>query len=171
MFIKSVIITILIIIVIIYIAVIINGTIKTSNKNLSNNNISNDSIITSNTIETYNTNTNNTNNSLSPLLHEVNRRLQHILAMSKIKVDYNLIDHPELTFAEDKKDISLCSSCVIENSNNIPKIDRLLYMTLHEVSHVINKGENHDENFEQIFKSLLLMAAKLGYLDAKRLRL
>lgn len=168
MFIKSVIITILIIIVIIYIAVIINGTIKTSNKNLSNNNISTNNTIPLNTIETYNT---NTNNSLSPLLYEVNRRLQHILAMSKIKVDYNLMDHPELTFAEDKKDISLCSSCVIENSNNIPKIDRLLYMTLHEVSHVINKGENHDENFEQIFKSLLLMAAKLGYLDAKRLRL
>lgn len=72
------------------------------------------------------------------------------------------------------------NSSNVSNMNNLhknsnittsDKLDKILYMGLHEIAHVINKGKDHDANWENIFKKLLIKAGDLGYLDKSKLKI
>jgi hypothetical protein len=102
------------------------------------------------------------------LLNEANRRMKHILSSAGLEADYEINDHPNESFTEAKHKINICTNCL--NSEELPKLDKILYVGLHEVSHVINKGKDHDEKFYGIFQGLLIKAVELGYLDQKKLK-
>jgi hypothetical protein len=106
------------------------------------------------------------------ILSEANRRVKHILAMSGYEgIKYRLRNNMEKSFTRNKEDVHVCTSCLADTSSDIPKLDRILYVSLHEVSHVINVTQDHDLAWEMVFKKLLSKACDLGYLDRSRLRI
>lgn len=66
-----------------------------------------------------------------------------------------------IAYALDKKDIFMC---VRDNAGNIQKLDDLLFVLLHELSHIMNSSFGHDNSFWKQFKKTLEMANELGYL-------
>lgn len=66
-----------------------------------------------------------------------------------------------IAYALEKKDLFMC---VRDNNGNIQNIDDLLFVLLHELSHIMNLSYGHDERFWKQFKKVLEMANELGYL-------
>ena len=116
---------------------------------------------------------------INPQLVEVDRRVRHVLSRKGHSTQYSMQDHPDMSFTLNKNQVNVCTSCLVpdditvmeEHKHNIVPLDKLVYIGLHEVSHVINKGQDHDEAWKAIFHDLLREAASLGYLDEQRLSL
>jgi hypothetical protein len=66
-----------------------------------------------------------------------------------------------IAYALDKKDLFIC---VRDNAGNIQQLNDLLFVLLHELSHIQNISYGHDAPFWKQFKRTLEMANKLGYL-------
>lgn len=66
------------------------------------------------------------------------------------------------SFTENKKRIVLC----LRNGDNFYKWNSLVYVALHEVSHVICTELHHTSKFHAINRALLSHAEKLGYYDS-----
>lgn len=69
-----------------------------------------------------------------------------------------------IAYALEKRDLFMC---VRDNAGNIQQLDDLLFVLLHELSHVMNSTYGHDASFWKQFKKTLEMANKLGYLPYK----
>ena len=69
-----------------------------------------------------------------------------------------------IAYAVDKKDLFMC---VRDNAGNVQQLDDLLFVLLHELSHIMNSTYGHDAHFWKQFKRTLEMANKLGYLPYK----
>lgn len=69
-----------------------------------------------------------------------------------------------IAYALDKKDLFMC---VRDNAGNVQELDDLLFVLLHELSHIMNSTYGHDNQFWKQFKKTLEMANKLGYLPYK----
>ncbi len=85
--------------------------------------------------------------------------------LSKIDPTFSRFDirEGETAYTEDKTTIYLCLND--ENGKPYP-MNTLLYVALHEISHVLNtKSYGHDKNFSDIFDKLLCRAARLGVYD------
>ena len=113
-----------------------------------------------------------------PILLEADKRIKHILAMNGYRVKYNMKIHPNATFTKNKTEMNICKSCVYDKNSTseieetIPILDKVVYMGLHEAAHVVNvySKDSHDEVWKNLFKSLLVKATELGYLDKNLLR-
>lgn len=66
-----------------------------------------------------------------------------------------------IAYALDKKDLFMCVRC---KDGNIQNIDDLMFVLLHELSHIMNSTFGHDDAFWKQFKKVLEMANVLGYL-------
>jgi len=66
-----------------------------------------------------------------------------------------------IAYALEKKDLFMC---VRDDNGNIQNTDDLLFVLLHELSHIMNSSYGHDERFWKQFKKVLEMANDLGYL-------
>jgi hypothetical protein len=66
-----------------------------------------------------------------------------------------------IAYALEKRDLFMC---VRDNAGNVQKLDDLLFVLLHELSHMSNITYGHDVSFWKQFKKTLEMANKLGYL-------
>jgi hypothetical protein len=69
-----------------------------------------------------------------------------------------------IAYALDKRDLFMC---VRDNAGNVQQLDDLLFVLLHELSHIMNSTYGHDAPFWKQFKRTLEMANKLGYLPYK----
>lgn len=69
-----------------------------------------------------------------------------------------------IAYALEKKDLFMC---VRDNAGNVQQIDDLLFVLLHELSHIMNSTYGHDAPFWRQFKKTLEMANELGYLPYK----
>ena len=69
-----------------------------------------------------------------------------------------------IAYALEKKDLFMC---VRDNAGNVQELDDLLFVLLHELSHIMNSTYGHDAHFWKQFKRTLEMANKLGYLEYK----
>ena len=69
-----------------------------------------------------------------------------------------------IAYALEKKDLFMC---VRDNAGNVQQLDDLLFVLLHELSHIMNSTYGHDVHFWKQFKRTLEMANKLGYLPYK----
>jgi hypothetical protein len=102
---------------------------------------------------------------------ELDARVAEVLKACGYNIKYNLVDHATKTFTVNKTNIFICTSCVSDGSDVI-KMDRLLYVALHEIAHVLSSevGENsHGPEWESMFKTLLFKAVSLKYLDSAKL--
>jgi len=97
----------------------------------------------------------------------INHRVKETVKKAGYHVEYNLHSDTVASFTKDKKDIYLCSSCVDKDKTDLEK---LIYVGLHEVSHVICKSKDHTEEWKKIFKKLLYVAADLGYLQKSKIK-
>lgn len=97
----------------------------------------------------------------------INHRIKETLQRARYHAEYTLRSNTVASFTKDKKDIYLCSSCVDKDKTDLEK---LTYVGLHEVSHVICKSKDHTEEWRKIFKELLHAAADLGYLQKSRIK-
>jgi hypothetical protein len=66
-----------------------------------------------------------------------------------------------IAYALEKRDLFMC---VRDNAGNVQQLDDLLFVLLHELSHIMNTSYGHDAHFWKQFKRTLEMANKLGYL-------
>ena len=66
-----------------------------------------------------------------------------------------------IAYALDKRDLFMC---VRDNAGNVQELDDLLFVLLHELSHIMNSTYGHDTPFWKQFRRTLEMANKLGYL-------
>jgi hypothetical protein len=66
-----------------------------------------------------------------------------------------------IAYALEKRDLFMC---VRDNAGNVQQLDDLLFVLLHELSHIMNTSYGHDAPFWRQFKRTLEMANKLGYL-------
>jgi hypothetical protein len=66
-----------------------------------------------------------------------------------------------IAYALDKTDLFMC---VRDHAGNVQQLDDLLFVLLHELSHIMNSTYGHDAPFWKQFKKTLEMANKLGYL-------
>lgn len=55
--------------------------------------------------------------------------------------------------------------CLKDRNNNYYDTNMLVYVTLHELAHVINPTVGHDSSFHQVFDKLLLEAEKMKIYD------
>jgi hypothetical protein len=69
-----------------------------------------------------------------------------------------------IAYALEKRDLFMC---VRDNAGNVQQLDDLLFVLLHELSHIQNITYGHDAPFWKQFKRTLEMANKLGYLPYK----
>ena len=69
-----------------------------------------------------------------------------------------------IAYALEKKDLFMC---IRDNAGNVQQLDDLLFVLLHELSHIQNITYGHDASFWKQFKRTLEMANKLGYLEYK----
>lgn len=96
-------------------------------------------------------------------LEELDRKLSHIITECGYHVDYEIYSHPSRSFTLNKSKMYICTSCATD--------DRLIYMSLHEVAHLLTQTEHqgseedaHGPAWEAVFKVLLNKAKELGYL-------
>lgn len=96
---------------------------------------------------------------------------EHFL-ISKIKEQIAVIDdklkdldirEASSSYTEDKTTIYLC---LRDERNNFYPMNTLIYVTLHEIAHLLNKQDfGHTEAFYKIFDKLLCDAASQGIYD------
>lgn len=100
------------------------------------------------------------------ITEHINYRVRETLLKAGYKVDYRLHSTTISNFTKDKKDIYICTSCIDDDKTDLEK---LTYVGLHEVAHVLCKSKDHTEEWKNIFKKLLYTAANLGYLDERKI--
>ena len=100
------------------------------------------------------------------IAEHINYRVRETLLKAGYKVTYRLHSSMISNFTKDKKDIYLCTTCVDGDKTDLEK---LTYVGLHEVAHVLCKSKNHTDEWKIIFKKLLYTAADLQYLDRKKI--
>ncbi|AGE55698.1 hypothetical protein ATCVMN08101_606L [Acanthocystis turfacea Chlorella virus MN0810.1] len=66
-----------------------------------------------------------------------------------------------IAYTIEKRDLFIC---VRDSSGNIQDFHDLLFVLLHELSHIMNPSFGHDDSFWGQFKRTLEIANKLGYL-------
>lgn len=66
-----------------------------------------------------------------------------------------------IAYAIDKKELYMC---IRDSTGRVQKLDDLLFVLLHELSHIMNPSWGHDESFWKQFKRTLEIANELGYL-------
>jgi hypothetical protein len=69
-----------------------------------------------------------------------------------------------IAYTIEKKDLYIC---VRDPSGNIQNFEDLLFVLLHELSHIMNPSFGHDDAFWDQFKRTLEIANELGYLPYK----
>jgi hypothetical protein len=69
-----------------------------------------------------------------------------------------------IAYAIEKKELYMC---IRDATNKVQHIDDLLFVLLHELSHIMNPSYGHDDAFWRQFKRTLEIANKLGYLPYK----
>lgn len=100
------------------------------------------------------------------IAEHINHRVRETLFKAGYKVSYSLHSSTLSNFTKDKKEIYLCTTCVDDDKTDLEK---LTYVGLHEVAHVLCKSKNHSDEWKNIFKKLLYTAADLGYLDERKI--
>lgn len=88
-----------------------------------------------------------------PVIQEIKKRLSAIdPSFTKIRMYEN-----GQTYAHNKKDIYICLK---DKQGNYYDYNTLMYVTLHEIAHIITRGESsdHDEKFLKNFNNLLKRA-------------
>ena len=55
--------------------------------------------------------------------------------------------------------------CLKDKEDNYYNMNMLVYVTLHEISHVINPTIGHDDGFNKVFNALLDKATQMGIYD------
>ena len=99
----------------------------------------------------------------------LNEKISHVLSDCGYKMTSPVKSHPTRTFASNKSETFVCTSCVGDEGGTDG--ESLLYLGLHETAHVLNTvGEEHGAEWEAIFLQLLRKGGDLNYLDAKRIR-
>ena len=98
---------------------------------------------------------------ISPELSSLDQKLTRIIFECGYHVNYELYSHPSRSFTLNKSKMYICTSCAED--------DRLLYMGLHEVAHLVTHSDHtsddaHGPAWESTFRSLLSKAKELGYL-------
>ncbi len=100
---------------------------------------------------------------------------QYQAILDQVRSNFSLI-HPSLVkiplsmessaYTEDKKRIALC----LENPETKTPYDMntIMYVSLHELGHILNKGYGHGDDFKKIFSGLLKKATQLGFYDPKK---
>lgn len=73
------------------------------------------------------------------------------------------IQEGKQSFTENKKNIFLCMR---DRTGNVYDFNSLMYVLLHEISHVINDELHHTQKFKNIFSELLKHAENLGYYNS-----
>ena len=97
----------------------------------------------------------------SPELSLLDQKLTRVIFECGYHVAYELYSHPSRSFTLNKSKMYICTSCAED--------DRLLYMGLHEVAHLVTHSDHAGEDahgpvWESTFRSLLSKAQELGYL-------
>jgi hypothetical protein len=69
-----------------------------------------------------------------------------------------------IAYAIEKKELYMC---VRDSTGAVQQEDDLLFVLLHELSHIMNPSYGHDEAFWSQFKRTLEIANKMGYLPYK----
>jgi hypothetical protein len=69
-----------------------------------------------------------------------------------------------IAYAIEKKELYMC---VRDAKGEVQSLDDLLFVLLHELSHIMNETYGHGDDFWKQFKKTLEMANKLGYLPYK----
>jgi len=100
-----------------------------------------------------------------PILDEVRERF------SKINPKYSEIplQTGDKSYTENKTAITLC--IVDPSTNRVYDINTIMYVALHELSHIITKAdgdESHGEEFKQNFARLIRDAQAMGVYDARQ---
>lgn len=95
-------------------------------------------------------------------INALNAKISHVVSECGYQANYEIYSHPSKTFTINKHKMYVCTSCA-EN-------DRLLYMGLHEVAHVLtstfhSSEDAHGQVWEGTFRVLLTKADELGYLN------
>ncbi len=102
------------------------------------------------------------------IMLELDHRVSRVLKECGYNINYNMKSHPTKTLTIDKSQVYICQSC-IKNESNIVEMDKLVYVGLHEAAHVVTKTHNHSNEWDALFRTFLLKAADLGYLDKNRI--
>lgn len=100
------------------------------------------------------------------ITEHINYRVRETLFKAGYKVSYSLHSSTISNFTKDKNEIYLCTTCIDDDKTDLEK---LTYVGLHEVAHVLCKSKNHTDEWKGIFKNLLYTAADLGYLDKRKI--
>jgi hypothetical protein len=69
-------------------------------------------------------------------------------------------------YTENKEVITLCLADPDEKK--FYDMNTLMYVTLHEVAHVISKSQGHGDEFKQNFATLLRRGAEIGIYDPRK---
>lgn len=107
----------------------------------------------------------NEKKSVSPVGKEVSRRVKKILQAQNLdEFSYEILENDTSSHTTNKYKVNLCSSCIYDTKEKDYPIDKLTYVALHEISHVINKGRDHDDEWRKIFQKLLWQAGEFEYI-------
>lgn len=109
------------------------------------------------------------------VMDRANKKYQEGPVIQEIKKRVSLIDQNfsfikmyenRQTYAHNKKDIYICLK---DNKGKYYDMNTLIYVTLHEIAHVITRGEksDHDQKFLDNFNMLLKKAKRVGIWDPK----
>ena len=104
----------------------------------------------------------NVTGSHSPILEEIRSNF------SKLNPKYSEIPLREgdSAYTEDKEVITLC--LVDPETKRNYDINTLMYVSIHELAHVVSQNEGHGEEFKKNFASLLKQGANLGIYNPRK---
>ena len=94
-----------------------------------------------------------------PMVQKLKSIIQKISpeAASKIRVYKG-----DKSYTINKRNVYLC---LHDENGEYYSMNTLLYVALHEISHVLCDSIGHTEEFDSIFKEILTKAEKMGYYD------
>ena len=70
-------------------------------------------------------------NNNDPVATEINRRVRHTVRSAGYVDDFKIHTHASHSFTRNKRDVHVCSSCVMDNDDDL---DRATYVGLHEAA-------------------------------------
>jgi hypothetical protein len=120
----------------------------------------------------YELNNNISSNMLNKLRYVANDLLDNTkMKFSGFLAPLNIRDYRKIiniqegysSFTENKTKIVLCMR---DANGNLYSFNSLMYVLLHEISHVINDELHHTSKFQNIFRDLLKLAEERGYYDS-----
>lgn len=94
-----------------------------------------------------------------PMIQKLKGIIQEISpeAASKIRVYKG-----DKSYTINKRNVYLC---LTDEKGEYYSMNTLVYVALHEIAHVLCESIGHTEEFDSIFKELLIKAEKMGYYD------